>query len=298
MPKVSIGMPVYNGENFIEAALRSHREQTFEDWELIICDNASQDATEEIIKDFVSLDPRISYHRNEHNLGANPNYNKSFVLASGQYFRWAAHDDVLTPTYLDGCVRVLDEDPSVVLCHSRTKLIDRRGAPLLQLRDAWVDIDGYIEKLHNEDSTEDGLASDEVSRRVRSVIGGMNTYTEIFGLGRRSAWLNTLLHQAFYGTDRVLLVEMALQGKLERTDDDAFLRRCHAGTSTRQGDDHGFLKEWSQTATSMGSYYPARIFLGYIRAIARADVPLATKLACEAEVLALLKSPLKVALGR
>ena len=92
-PKVSIGMPVYNGEHFIREALDSLLAQTFTDFELIISDNASTDDTEEICQNYASKDSRIRYIRQSKNLGASCNF--EFVLdeAVGEYFMWAAHDD-------------------------------------------------------------------------------------------------------------------------------------------------------------------------------------------------------------
>lgn len=92
-PVVSIGMPVYNGEKFIREALDSLLAQTFTDFELIISDNASTDATESICRDYAEEDSRIRYIRQQENLGALPNF--QFVLneAFGEYFMWAACDD-------------------------------------------------------------------------------------------------------------------------------------------------------------------------------------------------------------
>ena len=99
-PRVSIGLPVYNGENFLEFALDSILGQTFQDFELIISDNASTDATESICRRYAAKDSRIRYYRNPNNQGAAQNYNRVFALARGEYFKWAAHDDVCKPNYL------------------------------------------------------------------------------------------------------------------------------------------------------------------------------------------------------
>ena len=103
-PKVSIGLPVYNGERYLREALDSILGQTFRDFELIICDNASTDETAAICADYAARDPRIRYHRQTHNIGATANFNHTFELARGAYFKWAAHDDVLAPTWLEKCV--------------------------------------------------------------------------------------------------------------------------------------------------------------------------------------------------
>jgi glycosyltransferase involved in cell wall biosynthesis len=92
-PVVSIGMPVFNGEKFIRQALDSLLAQTFTDFELIISDNASTDATGSICRIYAEQDSRIRYIRQQENLGALSNF--QFVLneARGEYFMWAACDD-------------------------------------------------------------------------------------------------------------------------------------------------------------------------------------------------------------
>jgi glycosyltransferase involved in cell wall biosynthesis len=126
-PRVSFGMPVYNGAKTIASALESILGQTFADFEVIISDNASTDATSGIAQDFCKADRRIQYFRNERNLGAHPNFNRAFTLSRGEYFKWAAHDDVIASDYLEKCVRVLDEDSTFVMCCSYGMYVDVDG---------------------------------------------------------------------------------------------------------------------------------------------------------------------------
>src|SRR5262245_31410059 len=117
-PRVSIGVPVYNGERYLRECIDSILGQTFRDFELILSDNASTDATRTICEAYATRDPRVRYYRNEQNLGACRNFNRCVELARGDYFLWAAHDDAIAPEYLARCVEALDRDPSVVLSHS------------------------------------------------------------------------------------------------------------------------------------------------------------------------------------
>lgn len=107
-PKVSIGMPVFNGEQFIRGALDSLLKQSFSDFELIISDNASTDGTERICREYAARDKRIRYVRQPTNLGAAANF--KFVLdeARGEYFMWAADDDIRSADFLEEAVRLLD----------------------------------------------------------------------------------------------------------------------------------------------------------------------------------------------
>src|SRR5580704_17148522 len=96
-PRVSLALPVYNGEEFLHQAIDSLLQQTFDDFELIVSDNASTDRTAEICAEYVARDSRIRYYRNSENIGVVRNYNRSFQLAQGEYFRWNAADDVSAP---------------------------------------------------------------------------------------------------------------------------------------------------------------------------------------------------------
>ena len=87
-PLVSLGLPVFNGENFLAETLDSVLAQSLPSYEVIICDNASSDGTEEISRSYAARDPRIRYFRNQGNLGAAPNFNLTFSHAKGRYFKW------------------------------------------------------------------------------------------------------------------------------------------------------------------------------------------------------------------
>ncbi len=109
-PLVSIGLPVRNGERYVGEAVRSVLDQQYDRLELVISDNASDDGTEEICRQFARSDPRVRYHRQPQNIGLVPNFNAVLHLARGTYFKWIGDDDWLTPTYVTRCVEVLDDD--------------------------------------------------------------------------------------------------------------------------------------------------------------------------------------------
>lgn len=123
IPRVSIGMPVYNGEKFIRDALDSLLAQTYTDFELIISDNASTDVTEKICREYATKDSRVHYIRQGENIGATENFKFVLQMARGEYFMWAAHDDRWHPDFIYLGVRVLDDDPScgLVFCEFETK---------------------------------------------------------------------------------------------------------------------------------------------------------------------------------
>ena len=133
--RVSIGVPVYNGETYLPQALDSLLAQTYPDVEIVISDNASTDATENICRDYANRDDRIRYYREDVNRGLSWNFNRVFELSRGEYFKWAAADDICVPEFVERCVDVLDEDKSIVCCHARTTKIDPSGTKLTQLLD-------------------------------------------------------------------------------------------------------------------------------------------------------------------
>lgn len=113
-PLVSIGMPVYNGEDTLEAALVAVRQQTHRNIEIIISDNGSTDRTQAIAQRHAEDDPRIRYFRQPVGLGATGNF--SFVLekATGPYFMWSADDDIRSADFVEENVSFLESNPAYV----------------------------------------------------------------------------------------------------------------------------------------------------------------------------------------
>src|SRR5215813_2219510 len=115
-PTVSIGLPVFNGEKYLPSAVSTLLEQDFENFELIVSDNASSDRTQDICQVFAARDRRIRYFRNEENIGLGANHNRTFALARARYFKWAAHDDEFPRAMLSRFVETLEQAaPSVAL---------------------------------------------------------------------------------------------------------------------------------------------------------------------------------------
>jgi glycosyltransferase involved in cell wall biosynthesis len=118
-PLVSIGLPVFNGGIQLEDRIKSLLNQSYRNLELIICDNASTDATQMISMAAALADSRVRYIRNEENIGNVRNFNKAFAEAKGEYFMWAAHDDLHSHDFIKRCVLKLISNPKAVLCQSK-----------------------------------------------------------------------------------------------------------------------------------------------------------------------------------
>lgn len=276
-PRVSIGLPVYNGERFLAESIQSILAQTFTDLELILCDNASTDSTAEICRSFAAQDSRVRYYRNERNIGAMPNFNRVFRLSRAPYFKWVAHDDAHHPRYLEECVRVLDERPEVVICHAATRVIDAQGREVLtfdQGEDAGLlshPAGGLVvprERVY--DPADRRLDSPDVAHRFLDVLIRTTWCFDMFGVMRADDLRRSPLHQSFYGSDRVLLADMALRGAFATVPETLFFRRYHAGQSSSKSYEE--LALWSDP-NGNGSVPPqVRCGMWYMRMVADADL--------------------------
>jgi glycosyltransferase involved in cell wall biosynthesis len=208
-------MPVYNGENYLAAALDSILAQTFTDFELIISDNASDDRTEAICRAYAARDSRIQYIRQAENRGAAANYNLVLDIASGEYFKWAAHDDLIAPAFLAKCVEVLDSDPEVVLCHSRVQYVDSNGC--------------------NIGSYDPGVLGTDARRPSDRFGGRISTSLckEVFGLIRTEPLRGTVLTGNYVAADQALLAELSLCGRFHIIPEPLFMNREHRLRSVR-----------------------------------------------------------------
>jgi glycosyltransferase involved in cell wall biosynthesis len=201
-PKISIGLPVYNGAKYLRLALDSLRIQDYPNLDLLISDNASTDGTAEICSEYAQRDPRIRLFRNETNIGAARNFNRAFELASGKYFMWAAHDDLWEPNFISNCVAALEKHPSVVLCGSDVRFIDQMGQPVTE-RELRI-VGGEYNRLNT--------VHYDLRRRVSALTRELNWYA-IYGVIRSDALKNTELSKGVYGSDVILLMELLLQGE-------------------------------------------------------------------------------------
>lgn len=251
-PTVSIGLPVYNGARFIAETLDSLLQQTYADLELIICDNASNDGTRQICEAYAVRDERIRYLRSDVNRGAAWNYNRAVEAAVGRYFKWASHDDLCAPTYLERCVEVLDRAPdSVVLAYPKTALIDADGNLLGPYEDGL------------------DLRQPEPHQRLRALIRNLVMSNAVFGLVRRDALNRTRGHGTYISADYVLLAELAVQGQFWEIPEQLFLRRDHPGMSRRANTSSAELAEWFKTGGHQNREF-SRLLGEYLRALQQA----------------------------
>ena len=246
------------------AALDSLLGQSFADFEIVVCDNASDDSTQEIARDFAARDARVRYHREDENAGAAANFNRAFELTSGEYFKWAAHDDLHDPEYLASCIDVLDHQSDVVLCHSLVRFVDEDGRP----------ISDHEPRLHELDS------KSRVAR-FRDLMQIRHWCFDVFGVMRRDVARRTPLIGAYAGSDRNLLVEMALHGRLFRVPKHLFWSRDHGDRSIRRMSRLRDRAAWFDSSAGGKRVFPHwRHLAEYRRSLGRAGVPFGERVRC------------------
>ncbi len=265
--QIAIGLPVYNGERYLALALESFLAQTFGDFEIVISDNGSTDATADIGRAFAARDPRIRYIRQDENRGAAWNFNFVFQQTTGQYFKWAACDDLHAPDFLRQCKVALDEDRAAVLAFSGTEFIDEGGrvAPPKERMATFASLRPY--------------------ERFREAAGTDHACFDIFGLIRRDILARTPGLGTFASADRVLLTELSLHGHFIELPEKLFLRRDHADTSTRQYRDVYCRSAWFDPAKAGQVTFPTwRLLSEYCAAIGRSPLKFASRLSCRLQL--------------
>jgi glycosyltransferase involved in cell wall biosynthesis len=287
-PKVSVGMPVYNGERYLKEALDSILAQSFDNFELVISDNASTDSTEEICRTYVHKDERIRYFRMRENYGVIDNFNNVFRLSTGAYFKWASSDDVCEHEYLGKAVEVLDRDPSVVLVWARTLGIDEYGKA--------VPLQHEISDLNSAESVFSPDPTVRFRRLLRNIwwVDG-----PLYGVIRATALSQTrALHARHFNGDQILLTELSLKGRFYEIPDERFFSRVHPNkTSGRQKTlrDRVALVDQMDPGRGVRGWwrmlrgYPQRIAL-YMRYISDAPLSPGQRLLCRYEVLRAMAS--------
>jgi glycosyltransferase involved in cell wall biosynthesis len=209
-----VGLPVYNGANYLQACLDSLLHQAWEDFELIVSDNASTDDTEAICRAYAANDPRIRYRRNATNIGSARNYHRVFELARGEFFKWCSHDDLCHPDFLRRCLEVFDASPpSVVLVYPLCELIDGVGRVVGRAQ-------GSAETRQRRPH-----------RRLAHVLRNFSYAFPIWGLIRTETLRQTGLTGSVWYWDEVLLAELTLYGEIVEIPEVLSAQRCHEGNA-------------------------------------------------------------------
>jgi glycosyltransferase involved in cell wall biosynthesis len=259
-PRVTVGLPVFNGEAYLEAAIESLLAQDFDDFELLVADNGSTDSSLQIAQAAAQRDERVTVHPSAENRGAAWNYNRLVDLARGRYFKWAAHDDLVAPSFLSRCVEVLDSDPEVVLAYTRAVDIDERG-----------DVVKEYELLPY-------ASAGTPFERARSVLLNPSPCFESFGLMRTAQLRLTDRIGAYTSSDRTLFLELSLLGRFHEVPEVLFLHRQHPERSVARYKDDRARNAWFDPAWAGRTSTPRwRLLREYVAALRRSGIGAADK---------------------
>ncbi len=213
-PRLTVGLPVYNGEKYVAESLEALLGQSFTDFELIISDNASTDSTGDICRRYERQDSRVRYFRQPRNLGLAGNVNFVIGQARGELYKEASHDDLYARDLLESCVDALDKYPDVVLAHSWT---------------ASVDGSGNVTQANEYPLT---TATPRAPERFRSMLfdsGGDDDY----GVMRMDVRRRAALMGSHHHSDRTITTEIVLHGPFYQVPDWLYFRREHPGQNGR-----------------------------------------------------------------
>jgi glycosyltransferase involved in cell wall biosynthesis len=271
--ELSVGLPVYNGKKYIEEAIESILRQDLDGFELIISDNASEDGTAEICRYYSKRDERVRYYANSENMGAAWNYNRTFQLANGKYFKWAAHDDVCLPGYFRRCVETLRDAPeSVVMVYTRSEFVDADRKFLSANKDV---VESRLGKAH---------------ARLAHVLRNMSMANAVFGVMRYEALKKTRLIDSFISSDYVLLAELAMLGEIWEVPEVFLQRRLHGGGSRFANRTNQEVAKWFDPRQKLRlglahSLFPntmarARLVYEWMHSTVRIRMPLSERVMC------------------
>lgn len=224
VPRLTIGLPVFNGEQYLAESLDALLGQSFEDYQLVISDNSSTDGTAEICRRYLKQDSRVHYVRQPHNIGAAPNHNFLARECRTEFFKWASADDLYARDLLGRCIASLDERPEVVLAHAWTAAIDGETQ--------------VTQALSYPLSTD----ADSAPERFRSMLfgaggdGSINNLADDYGVIRADDFYGVIRtdvlhrvrpHDSYYYADRTFMAEIVLHGPFRQTPEWLYFRRDH-----------------------------------------------------------------------
>jgi glycosyltransferase involved in cell wall biosynthesis len=256
---------VFNGEKYLERALNCLLNQDCEDFELIVSDNASTDATESICLECAAKDSRIQYYRNGTNIGASPNYNRVFQLARGEFFKWASHDDECDPSLVRRCLEVFEQAAeSTVLVFSRAEIIDETGRVMFESPDRI------------------SSSSARPFKRLARVLWSSKYGHSLWGLIRSDALRQTRL-MGSVEADHVLLGELALLGEVIEIPEVLYRQRRHPDCAIPTHRTARELMAWHDPKmANVRTFLPhwERVYVEYLKGIQHIPLSATDQLLC------------------
>jgi len=265
-PRLTVGLPVYNGEQYLPESMEALLGQTYEDFELIVSDNASTDATADICHSYAKQDSRVRYFRQPRNIGWGPNHNYLVAEARGELFKWASDDDLYARDLLARCVEALDEHPDVVLAHCWTAMIDGAGSVTKPM------------------TYQLATSSPRAPERFRSMLFDKGSDDD-GGVIRMAVLRRTPLHGSYYRADRTLMPEIGLYGPFYHVPDWLYFRRDHPDRAEHLlSDTRAWCTNLDPSRASRLRHPAVRLYAeyvwGYVGAIRRSPLAPADRQEC------------------
>lgn len=267
VPRVSVGMPVYNCEEFVGEAIQSILDQTVADLELVISDNASTDDTFDISAQFASDDPRVRLIRNPTNMGAAANYNRVFREARAPLFKWASGNDVCHRLLIESALKVLDARPDAVLAYPKTII--------------------FTEDMQAGQALEEDLRLDERDpcRRVANFFDRVRLNNMMNGIVRADALRRTPLHGCYRGSDLPMMVALLLEGPFIESPHFHFYRRMDARSATRFQSEEEVNRHFDPTGSNRLMFQSLKLHFAYFSCVLHSRLEARQKLALTGQLL-------------
>ncbi len=267
-PALSIGLPVYNGQRYLSKALDSLLNQEFEDFELIISDNGSNDRTEAICREAAARDSRVRYLRSNENRGATWNFRRVREASSGEFFKYAAYDDECYPAMLRKSMEVIRADSSVALVYTRSEVIDENSAVVPpDCSPRWDSI-----------ATTANSASVRLWHVLWWVLHGQACYGVI-----RSSFLRRVRPCVSVADDWVLLAQLAMLGKIVEVPEVLFRLRRHPANTWNGATTPLQVLQWhNPEASRLEKVLPFRvaIMVEHMKSVSCLPLTLTEKMSC------------------
>lgn len=260
-PRVSIGLPVFNGERYLRGAIESVLNQSFQDFELILSDNASTDSTWDICQSYAKQDRRIRLNRNRANIGANSNFRLALELARAPYFTWIAHDDLLAEGFIEQCHEFLSTHPDYVLCCPENAVIDEHG--------------GWIYSVFSDYD----LTSDRPDARYLKCLDHYAYgYNAIYGLIRNDALKSINYDSLTFAPDHFIVLSLSLLGKFRHINEVLRMYRFHGDQISLKAEPETQVEVFLGPNKEIPVFPRMRFFLRLFSVVLSTRIPLSRRI--------------------